>query len=78
MALKTANPVAGGLAAAGLRIGVWDLLWRRVDSLRVRRQRDSVEFSDALDQLKWYDTAHEIDGMSAIADHTRFLAEVLG
>jgi hypothetical protein len=28
--------------------------------------------------LKWYDNAHELDDMSAIADRTRLLAKALG
>jgi cephalosporin-C deacetylase-like acetyl esterase len=43
--------------------------------------KDSVEFYEASTgpkELKWYDTAHDIDDMSAIADRTRFLARALG
>jgi hypothetical protein len=43
--------------------------------------KDSVEFYEVATgpkELKWYDTAHDIDDMGAITDRARFLAKVLG
>jgi cephalosporin-C deacetylase-like acetyl esterase len=42
--------------------------------------KDSLEFYEASTgpkELKWYDTAHDIDDISAITDRTRFLAKAL-
>jgi cephalosporin-C deacetylase-like acetyl esterase len=42
---------------------------------------DSQKFYEAASgpkELKWYDTAHDIDDVGAIADRTRFLAKALG
>lgn len=42
---------------------------------------DSVKFYEAAtgpNALKWYDTAHDIDDIGAIADRLRFLAKALG
>ena len=42
---------------------------------------DSVKFYEEATgpkELKWYDTAHDIDDIAAIADRTRFLAKALG
>lgn len=42
---------------------------------------DALKFYEAATQpkqLKWYDTAHDIDDIAAVADRTRFLAKALG
>lgn len=42
---------------------------------------DSVKFYEAATgpkELKWYDTAHDIDDIAAVADRARFLAKALG
>jgi dienelactone hydrolase len=42
---------------------------------------DAVKFYEAATEpkeLKWYDTAHDIDDIAAVADRTRFLAKALG
>jgi len=42
---------------------------------------DALEFYQAAagpKELKWYDTAHDVDDIAAIADRARFLAKALG
>jgi len=41
---------------------------------------DAMKFYEAATgpkEMKWYDTAHDIDDIAAIADRTRFLAKAL-
>jgi fermentation-respiration switch protein FrsA (DUF1100 family) len=42
---------------------------------------DALKFYEAAagpKELKWYDTAHDVDDIAAIADRARFLAKALG
>uniref|UniRef100_Q026C7 Peptidase S9 prolyl oligopeptidase catalytic domain-containing protein n=1 Tax=Solibacter usitatus (strain Ellin6076) TaxID=234267 RepID=Q026C7_SOLUE len=43
--------------------------------------QDSLKFYEEASgpkEMKWYDTAHDIDDIAAVADRTRFLAKALG